>query len=1128
VAVDNSTDETDPSRGDVYVANSKGKATVDKFGPNGELLGTVLGKAEAKEIAEEEFGRIDGVAVDTHGVLWIAWQSGAITHYTDAVENKRVPEPEIFYEPFAPEFPRPGFAVNSRGDLYIDVEPGGSEEAKHPCEAVPCDVLALRDDGEGEFLPEFGEALTEGFEGTTATGVAVDQTTDGVYVAHPHFITAYDSHQGFAQTFGEGHLVRTGGIAVDGPTQDVFVTDAATGALEMYVAEQAVAAPTVDGLSARGVTASAAEASTQVDPRGAATTVTFEYGPGSCAGGGCTTLEPEAIPAGFGDQERHVALASLAPGATYAVRVTARSPAGEASRETTFTTRPVPLPDGRGWELVSPTDAKGASYEAAPNEGGIIRAGEDGSALTYLATAPTEAGSQGSRAPNFVQNLARRGTDATSGKPAWSSQDIEIPAPAKTPGVAPGDTQEYAAFSKDLSLAIIQPYSLSNLAEPALSPPLSSGEEQEKTVYERRNEGACYPVPSSCYEALVTEANDKGEVGGHRSRFGGNPGNVESGLRFEGSSPDLEHVVLVSGYNAPEAPLTAGPAAKGANLYEWNRSEPADLKLINLLPALTPGEERPAGGEQPPFLGNAGKLVRDAVSEDGSHVFWEWRGHLYLRDTVRAETAQIDAPVGEENSGGALYQGASADGRRVFFTDSQPLTPNSHAETGKRDLFVWEQTSAPGEPLAGALTDLSVATEPDSASVRGLVPAISEHGDIVYFVAANILASNANAEGEKAARGGCTNGEQGPTQTCNLYVARLTGKTWATTFIAGLSAVDSPDWGFFDESSNLQKETASASPDGEYLAFMSKRPLIRGYDNRVTDPAGNGARAEEVYLYSAADGRLVCASCKPDGSRPTGVPDIEESGEGLGLLVDRDRTWTTESQANPVWLAGSIPGWTAVLQNGKKALEAPRVVSNEGRLFFNSADGLVPADENAKNDVYEYGPDGLGSCTLAPGCVGLMSSGTSDRESAFLEASATGGDVFFLTSAPLVPNDLNGGYDVYDARVCTAESPCVEAQATSGAECESAPACRATPPTTAPAVATAPTTATGPSGNASRVAVLGETSAKPPTVKKPLTRAQKLAKALKACKKLKRKSKRKSCEKQARARYGPKSKKKRK
>ena len=1137
VSVDNSTDKTDPSSGDVYVANSKGKGTVDKFGPKGEFIGTVFSKQEAKEIAEEEFGRIDGVAVDTHGALWVAWQSGAITHYTNGVENERVLEPEIFYEPFAPVFPRPGFAVNSRGDLYIDVEPGGSEEAKHPCETVPCNVLALRDDGEGEFLPELGEAFTEGFGGATSTAVSVDETTDNVYVAHPAFISAYDSHQGFAQKFGEGHLTRTGGIGVDGQSQDAFVSDAATGALEVYVPESAVAAPTVDALSPHGITSSAAEASAQVDARGAATTVTFEYGPGSCSGGGCTALEAEAVPGGFGDQERQVALPSLAPGTTYAVRVIAKSSAGEDSRETTFTTRPVPLPDGRAWELVSPTHANGANYEAAPSEGGIIRAGEDGSALTYLATAPTESGAQGNRAPSFVQNLARRVTDQGSGKPAWSSQDIEIPAPEKTPGVTIGATQEYAGFSRDLGLAIIQPYNSSNLAEPALSEFVSEEEkaqkQQEKTLYLRRNEGACFPVPSSCYEALVTAENDKGEVGGGRSRYGGKSGVTASGLRFEGASADAQHVVFVSGFNAPEAPLTAGPSAKAANLYEWNRSEPENLKLVNLLPALEEGEERPTGiGEEPPqtpTLGSSGKLVRNAVSEDGSHIYWQFRGHLYLRDTTRSETVQIDAPVGEALPGGVLYQGASIDGRRVFFTDREPLTPNSHAEQGKRDLFAWEQTSAPNEPLAGKLTDLSVAVEPGArASVRGLVPALSEQGDVVYFAAANVLASNANAEGEKAMRGGCTNGEQGGTTTCNLYVDRLTEGTWTTTFIAQLSGADSPDWGFFDESSNLQKETASSSPDGEYFAFMSKRPLIRSYDNRVTSPAGDGARAEEVYLYSAGDGRLVCASCSSDGSRPTGVADLEESGEGLGLLVDRDRTWTTESQANPVWLAGSIPGWTGLLENGAKALQPPRVVSNEGRLFFNSPDSLVPADENQKNDVYQYERNGLGSCASTTGCVGLISAGTSDRESAFLEASATGEDVFFLSAAPLVPDDINGAYDVYDARVCTAASPCVEAQAAADAECESASTCRGTPPTSAPAIATAPTTSTGPSGNTPRVTVLSEKTAKPPTLKKPLTRAQKLAKALKACKKIKQKSKRKSCEKQAHKKYGATSTKKKK
>ena len=41
-----------------------------------------------------------------------------------------------------------------------------------------------------------------------------------------------------------------------------------------------------------------------------------------------------------------------------------------------------------------------------------------------------------------------------------------------------------------------------------------------------------------------------------------------------------------------------------------------------------------------------------------------------------------------------------------------------------------------------------------------------------------------------------------------------------------------------------------------------------------------------------------------------------------------------------------------------------RYLSNDGRLFFNSSDALVPQDTNGKEDVYEYEPDGIGACAL--------------------------------------------------------------------------------------------------------------------------------------------------------------------
>jgi hypothetical protein len=100
---------------------------------------------------------------------------------------------------------------------------------------------------------------------------------------------------------------------------------------------------------------------------------------------------------------------------------------------------------------------------------------------------------------------------------------------------------------------------------------------------------------------------------------------------------------------------------------------------------------------------------------------------------------------------------------------------------------------------------------------------------------------------------------------------------------------------------------------------------------------------------------------------------------------------------------------------------------DNGRVFFNSIDALVPADSNADWDVYQYEDVGTGDCGVIPsntaiaraagGCTSLMSSGTAETESGFLDSSLSGNDVFFLTSARLAPTDVDDEQDVYDARV---------------------------------------------------------------------------------------------------------------
>jgi len=211
---------------------------------------------------------------------------------------------------------------------------------------------------------------------------------------------------------------------------------------------------------------------------------------------------------------------------------------------------------------------------------------------------------------------------------------------------------------------------------------------------------------------------------------------------------------------------------------------------------------------------------------------------------------------------------------------------------------------------------------------------------------------------------------------------------------------------------------------------------------------------------------------------------------------------------------------------------------------LNSSDALVPKDVNGTWDVYEYEPEGVGSehapcgpaaasgsealkpqrlvelegreVTEGAGCVALISSGESAQESGFFEASESGSDVFFLTTSRLAPQDVDNGYDIYDAQECTAAVPCLPLPASPPPPCDTEASCK-------PAPSPQPQTF-GPSGSAtfSGPGNPAPAAAASPPPRRTETRAQKLARALKACHKHKSRSTRLRCEKAAHKSYGAK------
>jgi DNA-binding beta-propeller fold protein YncE len=904
------------------------------------------------------------------------------------------------------------------------------------------------------------------------------------------------------------------GVAVNA-AGNVYVADrpvsaGTPGAVDVFGPAQKEVGPFLIGeASALNVTPTTATLQARIDPTGVDTKYHFQYTP---EGGAPVSTEEKDAGSGEGIEVVSEELKGLSANTTYdfSVIVTAKGKAESGAHEPkTFTTQTegagLTLPDGRAWELVSPPDKRGGLIRGINPDGGVVQASADGSRISYSATLPFEAGLEANAGESPA--LSVRGVEN------WATRGIQPPDYGATRLGGLGTIGlENRIFSADLTHSLVDPF----LGKPLLSP-----EASERAPYLRDlNDTTCQITETTCYTPLVTAkegfANDTTSplvpFGGTEVEQGGTFGPV----RIQGATPELSHVVLHSG-----VALKAGAPSSG--LYEWAAGKPPaeQLQLVSVLPDGTSvaTQVQLGGAEQ------SGEIVRHAISDNGSRVFWSTPEsaveHLYMRDTTSGETIEIDAPaagVTPEPEGKPVFQDANADGSMVFFTDTVKLTEKSTASRGKPDLYVCRIVEEGGKLLPCQLTDLTagVLNAGESANVQGLLPGVSEDGSYVYFVANGVLTQAENAQKEKATPGTCVNRNATPGATCNLYVRHFdeATKEWEVpSLIAVLSSGDEPDWGA-PQVGRIEKLTTRVSPNGQYLAFMSDRSLT-GYDNADASPSAGGAADEEVFRYgvpASANPGLVCASCNSSGQRPHGV--FEQAGPSSTLLIDRQKVWGNR------WLAGSVPGWTG--SEEVSSYHQSRYLSDSGRTFFDSADALVRKDTNLKEDVYEYESNGEGGCALPAGCQALISSGESQGESAFLDASESGDDVFFLTIGKLVPEDIDTSFDVYDAHVCSGASPCPPPPGStepciSSATCQGAPG-QPAGPGGAPASAS-----TSGSGNVSGVVVQTPPThgTLPSKVVKP-TRAQQLSKALKACRKLKRKKPRVACEKTARKKYGPK------
>jgi WD40-like Beta Propeller Repeat len=857
--------------------------------------------------------------------------------------------------------------------------------------------------------------------------------------------------------------------------------EAAISAPETFTAQ--IAAPAITAEQVTHITETGATLQANINPNGAGTTYHFEYDTtpytSSAPHGTSVTETGEAevsIGQGTSPVSVTVQLKSLTPGATYYYRVvtsnsqgpaegnqgpgkafTTAAPQATNSKECTNEQRRaeqpygLELPDCRAYEMVSPLATNGQDATDSFVEEGP-RASVNGEKITY-----TSRGSFAEPAGETKENqfLSRR--NEKEGR--WETQSVT---PLhETLITEPHGSYEATAFTPNLEEAIVE-----------TNAPLTAGAPVTKEPTSGTREDGLYVADfaTGSYQYVTTE------------------GDAEP----MGTSTDLSHVAfgqfgaVSEWWNGKVLPVSVAPdgdsmeASVGAQFYTdsstkdreaWHAVS-ADGSRVYLT---SPGDAEPRLGEHVP-------------------------GSLYVRVNAEHEQSKL-GPGGEcvqpaeactievasAGTSGVRYWGASADGTKAFFTE-------------EGDLYQYE---LPVGATTGTTTAIAAGAE-----VQGVVQ-ISEAGSYVYFVANGVLpGAEKNAQGEAAKVGTCIAKEDSiEGLSCNLYVWHEGKSEFIDTLVEGdevgfdeFVGGDKSDWHNGNEpplaaASEVEggpaANTAVVSPDGKRLAFVSERGLPTanfptGYDNeeaeqgecesKINSHAAESGKCREVYLYDAETGGLVCASCDSSGARPTGPSSLSQPRFQL-------------------------------------AEYRPRNLLEDGTLFFNSSDALVPHASDGHQNVYEF----------QDGHVYSISNVAGGNESFFLDASSyvnakgeevEGGNVFFGSADQLLPEDTGNNVVVWDARVGGGFPVKVAAP-----PCTTAEACRTVSAPT-PSVFGTPATATFSGPGNTTPAVPAVVTPKKKTAAE--LKAEKLAKALKQCAKDKQKAKRAKCQKQAKQKYGTK------
>ena len=414
---------------------------------------------------------------------------------------------------------------------------------------------------------------------------------------------------------------------------------------------------------------------------------------------------------------------------------------------------------------------------------------------------------------------------------------------------------------------------------------------------------------------------------------------------------------------------------------------------------------------------------------------------------------------------GSAFRAVSGDGSRVLLTAPDPQAANQHLTEGCWNKAEEEEGKAPRN--APQLFDRVETVSPAGERALATVKISAPHEEGVSVPVGERYPAYFTGASEDGLRVFFATRTELTKEAVALHLHDMELYEWRGEGVGGAGGVCGESEGCLTRASAGEEgepghskgagvaHVLAVAASGDAVYFSAEGALA----------AGATGGTPEIYRYDSQTGvtSFVAASgeynlngqfeCPTPPAPPCSDGNYYTTPDGRYLLFDGASGLTRYDamSATTVVIAGTEAEFARSASEGPADGPVQAMSENGEYVFFDTPEALVPQATNHTLDTYEWREDPV----TGEQALSLIGSGSDSAPTFFLGYApymlpdgrkVEGGSVFIGTHAKLTPQDTNSVGNIYDARVCEAESPCIEPPASETKQCEGS-SCQTPPPT---------------------------------------------------------------------------------